>query len=552
MDDQNNMNQMDENQPQQDSSQQPFGQQPYNQQPPEPKKNTKAPLIIGISVVLVLVLATVGLVLGGVIGGGRGTAAAGEARLTSAIQAWQKSMENGATYLPDFSKFSGKPVETDFKIGLDYIDPYYLDSTMSMLMGSSLDMGIKYDRAGKQMDALISVLTPYMNFEGNEIFISKDMIAIAIPFLFKDPQYVTLNPSTFIKDWNRSPYGMYSPMDEDIDVPEIIAGLFSTGFQGSDRASMQVMGVDMSKFEKDIMAISKELGESYVFSDDGEVSISINGQKGNYTRMSYTVPADAFDQYYLKTLDVYQAFLTDYMKVVSNFNMDSNYTYYGMESTITDVFDVLEQIIFEYDLTINYYLNVQNEIVRIDIPKFSFSVQDTYSDEVYDVQLDFFMDMYKDGSKNKMFGELSVTSDDETIALRMERTNEASDKLIEDVIYFDVLENGEATGTMSINYQWDKAVKDKENMWLVFEVYDDSSSFAIDLKGALAETATDIRWDNGSLTIKVDDETLVGLSVTLGVKAINGSEVGIDTSNTQDFFDFDISKLLSVLSSFLY
>lgn len=552
-------------QPSQSPYQQPYQapDQNYNQPPtlghtPAPKK--KPPII---AIVLALVLICGGVyyaATSGIFGDGGSdkTATATKAPnkspktatadeyITTAVKRTAANIAETPKTLPDVKKIlAGGAFEHDITIGIDSVDSDIMDyetaSYFEMLIGSNVNLNTQTDIKAKKFLLSTSVSSSMINLDGYKLFISENLIGALLPDFYAE-KYISINPKTFVNDYNESWFGEDYPItEEDVNLPEIIKTLFGSMKIDADAT------VDLEKFSADFKALTDAQVEKMIIKDEGEDS------KGN-RQISYTMTSENAMEYIKQSLelcvdvagealDSYAASTPDTFTtediVGAKAEMDM------MVSEMLDSFDVPD------DIVIVCTTNDDQLVTRVKSNTFTLAFMDEYSDEPTEVNVSF--DIAFNGKKNltdDLSVEIVMEANGEEIVMNFNEVIQNDKDSIGRKISFG-LESEDASFSASWDYLWNSKEQKEDNFSATLEmnVYDgyDDQTMGIKLSGKLSEKpGTEMVFKDGILDFYNQDGSALKLNVDYSVKKLK-EVAGPTIADSTSLFTFSEEDLQNMV-----
>lgn len=453
-------------------------------------------------------------------------------------------IEERTATLPDIGKFKGVPFEQSLTIGLDSVNMEalgFMGSAIEPFIGSSINLNSQLDTKAKMFSLGGSVLSPMANFKDYNMFISKDMLALKLPDLYNKKEYISVNPKTFIDDYNNSELSQgYSIDESDVDLPKVI----DTAFGVLEMSSASAF--DFDKYQKDSNDLLTKQLENMAFKD--------NGKKDGNQSVTYTLSPENAKQYITDQLELATQF---YIDSFDNIAASSNglIPYYAINDLKDQMAEsnqiMIDSINFPEAIVLDCTLNSQQVITKVKSNTFKIVMQSEYDDEPAEINVSF--DISFDGKDN--------ISDDVSINIIMEAEGETVTISGNEVIKNDKdgigrtisynLSQGEYNSlALTFDYLWNGKEKTKNNFNAKLEVsvsdeYSGEQSFGVGITGKLIEEAKEISFTDGSIDIYQGSDSLVKLTLDYYIKQINA--VSAPTSaNSISIFDISATDIVEI------
>ncbi|MDR1687668.1 MAG: hypothetical protein LBS21_03540 [Clostridiales bacterium] len=133
--------------------------------------------------------------------------------------------------LPDFSKYNFDSYEFDFSTGLRDFNfgsmPEEMEPLIEGIKLATLGVNTKFNRTEKKINNTLAITAGGISLTEFELFISEDLYALRNDKLYD--KTITINPKTFLTDWDNSPFfsGLAPSSDlEDLDFEKINSMIF--------------------------------------------------------------------------------------------------------------------------------------------------------------------------------------------------------------------------------------------------------------------------------------------------------------------------------------
>lgn len=458
---------------------------------PPKKKSHKALFIILGSVLLVLVIVgAAGFLLRNPIM----KAVMPEQYLQMSIARTAVQSQNGAGQLLNLSKFATGAVKHEFNVKMDDSNGDY-----------SLDGNFMYDAASEKALLNVSVKSAGISLDDNILYISRDQIALSLPSQITDTTFLTIDPSSFNKEWTDKGYDDLAGIP---DLQELINAFFGKNEDGK--------AVNAADVKKDFL---KYLTDEAEFSKDGTVTENIGGADRKLDVMTYTIPKSEAN-------DKYQEFITDIedkmAKAADMYASDSS-------QDVSGAFDELESLKVKSDIEILFYIDQDGYINRIEIKNFKVAGDEGSA------EIGFTMDIWSKSGTTYQSTEISVDSDSDSATLGFESESSLKDGVYS---YTCKILSPEADTDITIDLEWDTKDKKGENLNLVFEENTGDNVYKAELVGNLAEDKSKISLSDATLDLMTDSEPVSTIDFSYSLSKIDASEITLDTSDSTPLLEY--------------
>lgn len=541
-------------QPQEPQYPQPqYEQAPYEEQPQfqggeaAVAKKSKAPIII-IAVIIVALIAVACIMLFNRSGGSSGSIdgisysknpqeylAASSKKTSENIfgvnaegEPVPPAVKSG---FPAMDRFNDKPAEISMGVSIQDVDGY------SEMAGANAELIFRADPNPEDTKLLMELSFGYggLNLKGNQLFFSKDLLALSIPDLYTRSKYISVNPSTFVDDWNSSELGYHSPIDLDALG---LGGLLDGNYFNTAEVEKQA-----EEMEKAFNDLAQELNSKAAFADEGEETITVNGKEIKAAKMSYTVSPEDMKEAFLSISNMMRSYMEWYFEnFAQGYPMAGGYNPYAdMAEQMDDMFAEINTLAFPEGAKYYYYVNLDTGLLcRMSVADMKVVPAD-YPDDY--VSISFDMDMTGEAVlTDDLLLNISVKDyyEDEyriTVKNLLTRGNKPSWEMAISGSEYD-----EEVFTMNLNASWDPSAA-ADNFKAGFDMYDGWTDIGLNVRGNLTDSSDGFTLQDGVLDVSEDGESIATFGVSFGMKTITAADVAIDESQAVDFFTLDLEQL---------
>jgi len=411
--------------------------------------------------------------------------------------------QNGAGQLLDFSQYATGAVKHEFTF--EQSDEY---------SDFSVDGNYMYDAASEKALLDVSIESSGVSLNDNILYISGDQIALSMPSQITDTDFLTIDPATFDKEWKDKGY------DELAAIPDL-QKLIKTFFGKTEEGTT----VNASDMNDDFM---KYLTDEAEFSADGTVTENIGGVDRKLDVMKYTIPKSSANKSIQSLIDGIRDEMT---KAAEDTTLG-----------VSDYFDVLESIKIKDDVTIDFYIDQDGYISRIEVEEVEIAANGEIG------EIGFVFDTWRDDGTTYTSTEITSDSGSESSTLIID-----SETALKDGVYtFSCeLSSPEASSdtTISFDMEWDTKDKKGENLSIVFEEDTGYSSYEATLAGNLVEDKSKISLSDATIELTSGSDSVYTIDLSYSLSKIDASEITVDTSDStpllsyQPFTDYMDSML---------
>jgi hypothetical protein len=402
----------------------------------------------------------------------------------------------------DMSKYDNKPVEYEISVETE---------------GVGGEVSVMYD--AKAEKALIEALFDDGTnvHDGNLLYISRKLIAISIPDLLTETEFLTIDPETFEDDL------------EELGVEES----FPTDFldKSLDMFFGKSENETMNKDEAaEYYREAKFLEEYADFSQGKTVTEKINGKNYKLDTMSYEISEEDANQYLQDMFDNYKQGVMDGME-----SLYQGYDLEGNQDQMEAAFDVFDDIRISGDVVITYYVDSNDYVRKIVVNEFEM----TLSGEEGKFAIEF--EMLLGGKKNpsdNISSVLALIVDGEKVELVMnwEESLESGVFKGELELFIEGTRNDEDTG-MTIEIEWDTKDTKGENFKAEFSI-EGQEGVGIEVTGTLVDSKTSTAFTDGELILYDGYSNEIVVEFECSISIIDPKEISIDIDDSMSLLEY--------------
>ena len=435
----------------------------------------------------------------------------------------------------DLSRFEGAPTAHHFSVRVDQADP----SIIQLPGRPQIDLTLLADTdAGNFLvDFDITGAGP-LSFKDNRIFISPDILALSAPGLFDFQRYITVNPNTFVDDWNASHFAI---MLGEID-PGMIETMLST-FGDMDAlfdysAMAELSENHTAQFER----LIENFAAAGKFRDGGNTEITIGEVTHSVARLGHYTSAEDVSNYANAMVDLLVELMFSYMDsmaAIMDAGADTGMSAQEMQS-------LLESSSFDFPagMYLYYYVDLDTGLVlKSRIPDITVVISDGAGLEE-EVSMEIVA--YYLGENNP----IDVTH------MYMTSTDRFGNELIFELRlsvpkggpYFMYMHmDARHDGMMTFELGFDPSAAE-DNLWLQLESEGRQGHVSFDIRGDVVNTPEEFALSGGRITIVNDGITTLDASFEYSLRNIPAEYVSIDISQSTDLFEVNILQLAQILT----
>jgi hypothetical protein len=402
----------------------------------------------------------------------------------------------------DMSKYDKKAVGYELTLETEGIDG---------------EVSVMYDAKGEKalFEAILDDGTTV--YDDNLLYISRKMIAISIPEVLTETEFVTIDPETFAEDLEE--FGA-----EESFPPDFMDKALDVFFGKSENGKM-----DMDK-TAEYYREAKFLEEHADFSQGKSVTEEINGKTYKLDTMCYEIAEEDANQYLQDFFDNYKQGFID--------GMESAYQGYDLEAvqdSMDSTFDMFDDIRIEGDIIITYYVDSKDYVRKIVVDEFELTM--TGEEEKFAIEFEIRLGGKKNPTDN-ISAILGLTADGEKVELFMD-WEESYEKGVfqgELDLYMEREASGD-TAVTTIEIEWDTKDKSGENFKAEISIKG-QADFGIKLTGTLIDSKTSTTFTDGELSINFGYGDGIEAEFEYSISIIDPKDISIDIEDSMSIWEY--------------
>lgn len=395
----------------------------------------------------------------------------------------------------DISKYEKKPTKTEISVESE---------------GVGGEAYVMYDAGGER--ALFEVVLDDGTtvYDDNLLYISREVIAISIPELFKESEFLTIDPATFAEDLKDLGADQKIPPDYMDNALDMFFGKSENGETNPD---------EVAEYFRE----AKFFEERAEFSQGKSISEKINGKSYKLDAMCYTFTEEEANR---SLQSFFEGYKQGYMDALGD-----TYQGYDMEAS----FDAFKDIRIEGDIVVTYYIDGNDYVRKIVMDEFEL----TMKGEEGSVAIEF--EMLLGGKKNptdNISAVLTLSSGGEEVELGMNWDESLEKGIYQGELEFTAKGDGmsEEMGA-TIEIEWDTKDTKGENFKAELTV-DGADGFGIEMTGTLVDGKKSTSFTDGELIINdgYSDEIVVEFEYSITI--IDPKDISIDLDDSMSLVDY--------------
>lgn len=392
------------------------------------------------------------------------------------------------------SKFVGKAASHDFSIEADE---------------GSAEGSWKYDSANEKALLDVSIAVGEESYDNNQFYLSPELIAVSIPDLITDTDYLTIDPATFADEWEANGWDEDMPIE---NLEEYVHTLF--GKKADEGSGNQP--------DSRLTDLFSELSKSAVFSADGTVEERISGTNFKMDVMTYTFSEDDVN-------DFYQDLISEIEEAASSSEDLMIAGTSSLTGADTDyIYDALADFEINGDVVIHYYIDQDGNTRKMSVDDFEIAYEESEAAIAFEIQ---FGDTAK--PTDDMSALITIEADGDTAEITLDYESSYEDGVYTSSIDL-VMGSDDEPEAISISYdvEWNKVDTSGENLDSKMKLKMEGDSITMTLVGTLMtdDKKTSLSDAVFEITDEYGETTTVDLSY--GVTLIDPSEITVDTSDS--------------------
>ena len=399
------------------------------------------------------------------------------------------------------SKFVGKAASHDFLVETDE---------------GSAEGSWKYDSANEKALLDVSIADGEESYVNNKLYLSPELIALSIPDLITETDYITVNPATFVEEWEAK------GLDEDMpsmDLEEYVHTIF--GKNEVDKNDSQLTS--------QIADIFTDLTQRAMFSEDGTVDDRINGTDYKMDVMTYMFSEDDVNDFYQELLSIIKENASSGEDLVST----------GTSAVIgenTDyIYDALADLEVNGDVVIHYFIDQDGNIRKISADDFEITYEE--SDTTFGFEIEFGDAV---NPTDDMSAVITIEADGDTGEITLD-----SESSYEDGMYTGSIDLAMGSDdhpeaiTISYDVEWDKKDTSGENLDSQIKVDYEGDKIKMTLVGTLTTNDKDTSLSDAVFEYTGEDGESTSVDLSYSVTLIDPSEITVDTTDSIPLLEYE-------------
>ncbi len=402
----------------------------------------------------------------------------------------------------DISKYEKKPTKTEISVESE---------------GVGGEAYVMYDAGGER--ALFELILDDGDkvYEGNLLYVSRELIALSIPEAITEAKFLTLDPNSFSQDFKDL------GMEEEIP-PEYMDQVLDMFF-GKTAAGKKDMD-ELTEYFRE----AKFFEEYADFSKGKSISEEINGRNYNLAAMCYEITEEDANKYLQELLNKYKQGMLDGMMTSYQ-----GYELEGYQASVESAFDVYKNLRIDGDIVITYYIDGNDYVRKVTMDEISL----TMKGQEGEIAIEF--EMLLGGRNNptdNISAVLTLSSDGEEVELGMNWDESINKGVYEGELELFAESNGmsEDIGA-TIEIAWDTKDKKGENFEAELTI-DGADGFSIEMTGNLVDDKSSTTFKDGELIINdgYSDEVVVDFDWSISI--IDPKEISVDISDDMPWTEY--------------
>lgn len=396
----------------------------------------------------------------------------------------------------DLSRYSGEPAAHSFAVDADFVN---------------LDGSFKCDNKNEKALLDVDVAGDWAKFGNMQLFISSDLLAVSIPDLVWDVDYLTADPATFADKWAEQGLDEYASVP---DLEKMIHSLFGKSVDKDNNVIPQ----------KDAREILKDLYTKADFSVNGSIEETVGTEKMRLDVLTYTFSEASVNTAYKQ----YVSLLKEKSFADCNLNID-NYS-----NQIGSIFDELEALKVKGDVAVRFYVDKDAHVRKIVADKFAVAWDDMETD------CSAAMDLVKIGPSTE---NITVLISTETAGVTGDASIVWKSSYSNGVYTGNLASEGEAIAdmnafSMSADAVWNSKDTSEENLDIHILAKDNYSTIDMLLKGILKDGEKETSLSASTFEMKDKAGKTTKINFDYAVQPISASEIKVDTSDSTPLLEY--------------
>ena len=378
--------------------------------------------------------------------------------------------------------------------------------------GSSIDGSFKYDKKNQKALLDLSVTESGETYDNMQLYITPDLLAVALPDFVKDVDYLTVDPATFADEWNAQGFDEFMSAP---DLQKMINSLFGIMEDNDIPSETQTYSTDSWL----------KLYENAAFTQEGSVEESIGGVKKQLDVMSYTISQKDVNE-----------LIQEFLRGMKDSMPGDKSTEYGdYQNQIETMFDEISALEVTDDIVIRFYIDQDGYARKIVVEDLDLSFEDSTLNMGIDIEV-----WKDDAATDNVTVVITAESDGSTAEVRMDWATSYSKGVYEGEFNLEADdESGSDTYSLSADASWDREDTSGENLEINLSYGDSSDTQDMTITGTLTDTANETSLSDATLEITDAYGETTNFEFAYGIKIISSTEISIDTSDSTPLLEYE-------------
>ncbi len=401
----------------------------------------------------------------------------------------------------DTGKYENKPIKQEISAEMD---------------GVGGELSVLYDAKGEKalFEAMIQP-DGAKKYDDNLLYISREVIAVSIPDVVTEAEFLTIDPETLDEDFEE--LGI-----EESFTSENINQALDMFFGKNPKDKMNV------EETKEYYRQAKFLEEYADFSQGETVREKIGGKTYKLDTMCYEISEKDANRYLHDMLDSYKQTVMDKMGGIYQ-----GYEWNSVQDRMDSAFDVFDDIRINGDIKMTFYIDKNDYVRKILIDDFELALPN----EEEKIAIEY--EMLLGGNKNptddiSALVTLGVNGQEAEMEMNWEESFESGVFQGElEWIFRDNQDSGDTSVTIEL--EWDTKDKKGENFSaeLSFDNMDDA---VIKVTGALSDNKKSTTFTDGELMLIGDNSVLIDFEYSIAI--IDPKEISVDLTDSMSLMEY--------------
>ena len=247
--------------------------------------------------------------------------------------------------------------ETDITLDIHNVSAELADSIGDNM---KLNLNVKADTEAKRFSAAASFTSDFITFSDYEVFFDPSLIALKAPDFFTAKPYLSINPETFVGDWNGSFFGELAPLpfDDEADFTEIFAEMLEEMDFDLDDMTSLIGDYEsaLAVYETQMLDLSNQFEDSVKYTYDG-------------TYVTQTIQAG-------DTNDFISELFSNIMQDMMNSILEDAVSSAGLDMSEIFGADVGDMIRLKDDVILKYEFDEKGRVTAVSSNRFEIELND--------------------------------------------------------------------------------------------------------------------------------------------------------------------------------